>query len=145
MTTRIERNTPTNMAKLYATLETSKGKTVSVSDNEEIIATVYEGNMKAYSVHIAWCNVGDPDHWECPECGHFEDWNDYEDGGPLCPKCDIDMKHNKAEMGAIVTTREWRNEPEERRKVKATGEKDEAERLYKQGRKTLAKINWRRL
>ena len=68
------------MAKLYATLETSKGKTVSVSDNEEIIATVYDGNMKAYSVHIEWCDVGD------------------------------------GEMGAIITTREWRNEPEERRK-----------------------------
>ena len=38
--------------KLYATLETSTGKVVSVSDNEEIIATVYDGNLKAYSVHI---------------------------------------------------------------------------------------------
>jgi len=75
--------------KLYATLETSRGKTVSVSDNEEITATVYDGNMKAYSVHISWTNVGD---LEAPT------------------------------MGAIITTREWRNEPEERRKVKATGE-----------------------
>ena len=75
------------MAKLYATLENSKGKTVSVSDNEQITATVYDGNMKAYSVIIEWCNLGD-----------IED----------------------PTMGAIVTTREWRNEPEERRKVKAT-------------------------
>jgi len=45
--------------KLYATLETSRGKTVSVSDNEQITATVYDGNMKAYSVIIEWCNVGD--------------------------------------------------------------------------------------
>lgn len=45
--------------KLYATLETSRGKTVSVSDNEQITATVYDGNLKAYSVTIEWCNVGD--------------------------------------------------------------------------------------
>jgi hypothetical protein len=45
--------------KLYATLETSKGKTVSISDNEQITATVYDGNMKAYSVIIEWCNVGE--------------------------------------------------------------------------------------
>jgi hypothetical protein len=45
--------------KLYATLETSRGKTVSVSDNETITATVYDGNMKAYSVTIDWCDVGD--------------------------------------------------------------------------------------
>jgi len=45
--------------KLYATLETSRGKTVSVSDNETITATVYDGNMKAYSVIIEWCNLGD--------------------------------------------------------------------------------------
>lgn len=70
--------------KLYATLETSRGKVVSISDNEEIIATVYDGNMKAYSVHIEWCNMGDIE---------------------------------KPTMGAIVTTREWRNEPEDRRKA----------------------------
>jgi len=62
--------------KLYATLETSRGKTVSISDNEQITATIYDGNMKAYSVIIEWCNVGD---LEAPT------------------------------MGAIVTTREWRN------------------------------------
>lgn len=73
------------MAKLYATLETSRGKVVSVSDNVEIVATVYDGNMKAYSVHIEWCNVGDLE---------------------------------EPTMGAIVTTREWRNEPPERRKQK---------------------------
>lgn len=88
------------MAKLYATLETSKGKTVSVSDNEEIIATVYDGNMKAYSVHISWTDIGDIDISE-PD----------EEEDPL----------EERTMGAIITTREWRNEPEERRKVKATG------------------------
>jgi hypothetical protein len=62
--------------KLYATLETSRGKTVSVSDNETITATVYDGNMKAYSVIIEWCNVGDIE---------------------------------EPTMGAIITTREWRN------------------------------------
>ena len=62
--------------KLYATLETSRGKTVSVSDNENITATLYDGNMKAYSVIIDWCNVGDLE---------------------------------QPTMGAIITTREWRN------------------------------------
>ena len=62
-----------NLMKLYATLETSRGKTVSISDNEQITATVYDGNMKAYSVIIDWCDVGD------------------------------------GQMGAMVTTREWRN------------------------------------
>lgn len=70
--------------KLYATLETSTGKTVSVSDNEQITATVYDGNMKAYSVIIEWCNIGD-----------IED----------------------PTMGAIVTTREWRNQTDDRRKA----------------------------
>jgi len=78
------------MAKLYATLETSKGKVVSIADNQEIIATVYDGNLKAYSVHIEWCNVGDPEGSEA-------------EGG-------------RPEMGAIVTTREWRNQPPEKRK-----------------------------
>jgi hypothetical protein len=68
------------MAKLHATLENSKGKVVSISDNATITATVYDGNQKAYSVIIEWCNVGD-----------FE----------------------KPTMGALVTTREWRNQPNE--------------------------------
>lgn len=33
--------------------------------------------------------------WECPDCGYKEGWS-YEDlaekGGPVCPKCDIDME-----------------------------------------------------
>jgi len=62
--------------KLYATLETSRGKTVSVSDNETITATLYDGNMKAYSITIDWCNVGDIE---------------------------------EPTMGALITTREWRN------------------------------------
>ena len=66
------------MSKLFATLENSQGKRVSISDNESISATVYDKNMKAYSVNIEWCNIGD---LEFPT------------------------------MGAIVTTREWRNRP----------------------------------
>ena len=71
--------------KLHATLETSRGKVVSVSDNEQIIATVYDGNMKAYSVIIEFTNIGDIE---------------------------------EPTMGAIVTTREWRNQPEDKRKKK---------------------------
>lgn len=73
--------------KLYATLETSTGKVVSVSDNNEIVATVYDGKLKAYSVIIEFCNLGDLE---------------------------------KPTMGAIVTTREWRNQPNERRKAQRT-------------------------
>ena len=75
------------MAKLHATLETSTGKVVSVSDNHEIIATVYDKNLKAYSVHIEFCNIGDIE---------------------------------EPTMGAIVTTREWRNEPDDRRRAQPT-------------------------
>lgn len=77
--------------RLYATLETSRGKTVSVSDNEQIVATVYDGNLKAYSVIIEFTNVGDPEGSE-------------DEGGVPC-------------MAAVVTTREWRNQPDERRKA----------------------------
>jgi hypothetical protein len=100
------------MAKLYATIENSKGKVVSLSDNESLTATVYDGNMKAYSVTIEWAISGDPDHWKCSECGHFEDWDNYQDGTPICPQCDTDMTHQKAVMGAIVSHREWRNRPQ---------------------------------
>ncbi len=44
--------------KLYATLETARGKVVSISDNQEIIATLYDGNLKAYTVTIEWREVG---------------------------------------------------------------------------------------
>lgn len=73
--------------KLYATLENSRGKTVSVADNESITATVYDGNMKAYSVTIEWCNLGDIE---------------------------------EPTMGALVTTREWRNreQTDDRHKAK---------------------------
>lgn len=80
--------------KLYATLETSRGKTVSVSDNESITATVYDGNMKAYSVIIEFTDIGDiidNDGNEFPE--------------------------NQKTKGAIVTVREWRNQPDDRRKA----------------------------
>ena len=78
--------------KLYATLETSKGKVVSVSDNDQIVATVYDGNKKAYSVIIEWRDMGDLiDH----------------DGN--------DLPESEKTKGAIVTTREWRNETDDRR------------------------------
>lgn len=83
--------------KLYATLETSKGKTVSISDNESITATVYDKNMKAYSVIISWCDIGDI----------FDN-----DGN--------DLPESEKTKGAIVTTREWRNQPDERRKAQLT-------------------------
>lgn len=72
--------------KLHATLETSKGKVVSVSDDNEIVATVYDKNMKAYSVIIEFCNIGDLE---------------------------------KPTMGAIVTTREWRNREKTNDRIKA--------------------------
>jgi hypothetical protein len=91
--------------KLYATLETSQGKLVSVSDNSEIIATVYDGNKKAYSVIIEWTNVGDPEH----------DPSTCENSVP-CYDCDHPPKPT---MGAIVTVREWRNQPDSKRKAHA--------------------------
>jgi len=99
--------------KLYATLETSRGKVVSVSDNEQITATVYDGNLKAYSVIIEFTNIGDPEHWQCKHCQHEFD----NDGCEVCPQCgQSDLKTIPAVMGAIVTTREWRNQPDDRRK-----------------------------
>lgn len=83
------------MAKLYATLETSKGKTVSISDNEEITATLYDGNMKAYSITIQWCDVGD-----------------------IMDNDGNELPASERTMGAIVTSREWRNQPEDKRKEK---------------------------
>ena len=80
--------------KLHATLENSKGKTVSISDNEEIIATLYDGNKKAYSVMIEWCDI----------CDIIDN-----DGNEL--------PESEKIKGAIITTREWRNEPDERRKA----------------------------
>jgi len=81
------------MAKLYATLETSSGKTVSISDNEQITATVYDGNKKAYSVIIEWCDIGDL----------FDN-----DGN--------DLPENEKIKGAIITSKEWRNQTDEKRK-----------------------------
>lgn len=66
---------------------------MSVSDNEQIVATVYDGNLKAYSVIIELTNLGDPEGSEA------------EGGTP--------------HFGAIVTTREWRNMPDDRRKAQA--------------------------
>jgi hypothetical protein len=80
--------------KLYATLETSRGKTVSVSDNNEIIATVYDGNLKAYSVTISFQDIGDI----------------MDNDGNTLPD-------SERTMGTIVTTREWRSQPDDRRKA----------------------------
>lgn len=100
------------MAKLYAEIENSKGKKVSLSDNEQLTCTVYDGNMKAYSIIINWASLGDPDHWKCPECGYLQEWDNYEDGTPICPECDSDMVHQKQVFGAIISHREWRNRPQ---------------------------------
>lgn len=107
--------------KLFATLETSRGKVVSVSDNEQIVATVYDGNLKAFSVIIEWCNVGDPEHLQCTNC----DWTgneeelDVSEGIGLCPNCGLNSESKletiPAVMGAIVTTREWRNQENKKR------------------------------
>ena len=85
------------MSKLFATLETSRGKTVSVSDNNEIIATVYDGSMKAYSVHIDFCDIGD-----------------------IIDNEGNELPESKKTKGAIVTVYEWRNQSEERRKAHVT-------------------------
>lgn len=62
------------MSKLYATLENSKGKVVSISDNETITATVYEGNKKQYSVIIDWTNVGDIEEPTMSSLLSVRDW-----------------------------------------------------------------------
>lgn len=97
------------MAKLFATLETSTGKVVKVSDNEQIIATVYDGNLKAYSVIIEWCIVGDPEHYEA-DGSLYDTYEEAQATGK--PVTTI-----PAVMGAIVTSREWRNQPDDRRKA----------------------------
>lgn len=81
--------------KLYATLETSRGKVVSVSDNEEIIATVYDGNLKAYSVIIQFTDIGDI----------------------ALNEGDENLPEFKAKKEAIITTKEWRNMPDNKRKA----------------------------
>ena len=78
--------------KLYATLETSRGKVVSVSDNEEIVATVYDGNMKAYSVVISFTDIGD-----------------------IIDNEGNELPESLKTKGAIVTIREWRNMPDDKR------------------------------
>lgn len=45
--------------KLYATIENEEGKRVGLGSNKGLTATVYDGNMKAYSVIVEWTNVGD--------------------------------------------------------------------------------------
>ncbi len=115
--------------KLYATLETSRGKTVSISDNEQIVATLYDGNLKAYAVTIEWTVVGDSEHIECNNCGWQGDGTELMQLDPLgnekevCPECGLNSKGKlmtvPAVMGAIVTTREWRNQPDDRRKAQA--------------------------
>lgn len=72
--------------KLHATLSNSAGKEVSLSSNERIEATVYEGNKKQYSVYIEWCDIGDiidNEGNELPESGKRK--------------------------GSVITVKEWRN------------------------------------
>lgn len=102
------------MAKLYATLENSKGKKVSLGDNESIMATVYDGNKKAYSVIIEWGVIGDYEHGLCLDCGeHTSFTGECEHCGNTNQKT---IEVIPAVKGAIVMTREWRNQPDERRK-----------------------------
>jgi len=77
------------MSKLYATLSNSAGKQVSISSNERIEATVYEGNKKQYSVYIDWCDIGD-----------------------IIDNYGNDLPESEKKKGSIVTVKEWRNEPD---------------------------------
>jgi hypothetical protein len=113
------------MAKLYATIENSKGKTVSLSDNEILTATVYDGNMKAYSMIIEWTCVGDIEHYKCNNCGNEQEGEGFTNEFPeACNECEKnDFILIPTQMGAIVTTREWRNRPKTNDKAKSTGTK----------------------
>jgi len=84
------------MAKLFATLENSKGKKVSLSDNETITATLYDGNLKAYSIIIEWGDIGD-----------------------IIDNDGNDLPESQKTKGAIVTSREWRNQTDDKRKKQA--------------------------
>jgi len=77
-----------SMARLYATLETARGKQVSISDNESITATLYDGNKKAYSITIDWGDIGD-----------------------IIDNDGNELPERLKTKGAIVTSREWRNTP----------------------------------
>lgn len=86
-----------------------------MSDNEQIVATVYDGNMKAYSVIIEFTTVGDPEHGNCLECGaQTESTSECQECGNTNEKT---IEVVPAVMGAIITTREWRNETDDRRKA----------------------------
>jgi hypothetical protein len=81
--------------KLYATIENEKGKTVGLGSNESLRLTAYDGNYKAYEVNIEWTDIGDIIDNEGKE-----------------------LPESEKTKGAIVTVREWRNQPDERRKRK---------------------------
>lgn len=81
--------------KLYAIIENEEGKQVKIGSNERITATLYEGNKKQYAVNIEWTDIGDIE---------------LEEG-------DKDLPEFHAEKGSIITTQEWRNEPDERREM----------------------------
>lgn len=81
------------MSKLYATLENSKGKIVSLSDNNEIVATVYEGNKKQYSVIIEWTDMGD-----------------------IIDNEGNELPEAQKTKGSIITVREWRNTEQGKKK-----------------------------
>lgn len=86
--------------KLYAELENEEGKRVSLGSNQGISCTVYEGNKKQYSVFISWGDIGD-----------------------IIDNEGNDLPEAEKMKGSIVTVKEWRNEPDERRAKKHTCEK----------------------
>jgi hypothetical protein len=96
------------MSKLYATLSNSAGKEVSLSSNERIEATVYEGNKKQYSVYIEWGDIGD-----------------------VIDNDGNDLPESEKRKGSTVTVKEWRNEPEERRYLKTLYDKFDKPEIIK--------------
>lgn len=90
--------------KLYAEIEDENGKIKGMASNEKLSVTVYDGNKKAYSVYIEYTDIGDL----------------FDDNGDELPE-------SEKTKGAIVTVREWRNQPEEKR-IK-TGKKQNGESL----------------
>lgn len=80
------------MARLYAEIEDENGKTKGMASNEKLAVTVYDGNKKAYSVYIEYTDTGDL----------------FDDNGDELPE-------SEKTKGAIVTVREWRNQPDDRR------------------------------
>lgn len=84
--------------RLYATLENSDGKVVKLGSNESITATVYDGNKKAYSMMIDWCDIGD-----------------------IIDNDGNELPESEKTKGATVSVREWRNASHAERVLDANG------------------------